>query len=109
MGGNKMRADTMHVNKLPVLDQSSYMKAGGDPNIFYYHSYYELMKDEALIIKAFIPPQCRFWNFQLNNHWMESLDYRYHNIHTNNFLAQPDDDDPASYTIIISHRHPTCK
>ena len=54
--GNRMRKDKENVNKLPVLeDQSVYMKAGGDPNIFYYHSYYELMKDEALIIKAIIP------------------------------------------------------
>merc|ERR1712087_208004 len=44
--GKRMR-ESADVNKLPVLeDQTEYMNAGGDPNIFYYHSYYELMKDE---------------------------------------------------------------
>ena len=26
------------------------------------------------------PPECDSWNFQLNNYWMELLDYRYFNI-----------------------------
>ena len=102
--GNKMRSDKEHVNKLPVMDQSSYMKAGGDPNIFYYHSYYELIEDEALIIKAFIPQQCLFWNFQLNNHWMESLDYSHFPIHINGDRAVYDEDngDKCVY-IVVSH------
>ena len=51
-------------------------EAGGDPNIRYYHSYWKLSAGEVLRIRA-RPPPCRCWNFQLNNHWMESLDYRY--------------------------------
>ena len=50
--------------------------AGGDPNIRYYHSYWRLPAGMALRIRV-RPPPCRCWNFQLNNHWMESLDYRY--------------------------------
>jgi len=37
---------------------------------------------------------------QINNIWMESLDYRYHNIHTNNGLAELNEDD--SVTVIVS-------
>ena len=48
----------------------------GDPNICYYHSYWKLAPDEALVIEV-TPPECESWNFQLDNHWMESLDYRY--------------------------------
>ena len=37
---------------------------------------------------------------------MESLDYRYHTVHTNSSLARPNDDDDSSYTIIVSHEDP---
>ena len=55
------------------------------------------------------PPPCRCWNFQLNNHWMESLDYRHHQVHTNNVLATPDPDGTGWYTIIVSHEDPNTK
>merc|ERR1719464_1371101 len=80
------------------------MNAGGDPNIYYYHSYYELIKDEALIIKAFIPEKCLFWNFQLNNHWMESLDYTHFPIHINGDRAQyAEEDGRKCVYIVVTH------
>ena len=82
-----------HCNQLPLFDQKKSDKAGGDPNIRYYHSYYKLAKDEVLVIDANVPkaeldPHAGMWNFQLNNHWMEALDYRYDRIHTNMYLAK---------------------
>ena len=50
-----------------------------------------------------VPPRCRMWNFQLNNHWMESLDYRHHPVHTNSSLATPDADGLGGYTIVVAH------
>lgn len=92
-----------HVNELPLFDQEKSNKAGGDPNIRYYHSYWSLGPDEALVIEA-TPPACEAWNFQLNNHWMESLDYRYYNIHINGYLAtyRPD----GSVCVVVAHRQP---
>jgi len=81
-----------HTNQLPLFDQERSNKAGGDPNIRYYHSYWLLLPGEALVIRA-RPPPCRSWNFQLNNHWMESLDYRYHPVHTNSTLARYDENE----------------
>jgi len=97
-----------HQNQLPLFDPIRSLKAGGDPNIRYYHSYWRLEKDKVLRIKV-RPPPCRCWNFQLNNHWMESLDYRHHSVHTNNSLARPDDHDETSYTILVSHHNPNTR
>ena len=94
-----------HTNTLPLFDQQRSNQAGGDPNIRYYHSYWRLAPGEVLRIRA-RPPPCRAWNFQLNNHWMESLDYRYHRVHTNSTLARPDEDDPGAVTILVSHSDP---
>jgi hypothetical protein len=92
-----------HTNELPKFDDSISMGAGGDPNICYYHSYWELGPDEALVIDA-IPPECDAWNFQLDNHWMESLDYRFHKIHVNKHTAVYADD--GSVRIIVAHSDP---
>ena len=90
-------------NSLDTVDQTMFFKAGGDPTIFYLHGWWELKPGEALKITTHIP-ECEGWNFQLNNIWMESLDYRYHNIHTNNKLAEYNAD--GTVTIIVSETDP---
>lgn len=92
-----------HPNRLPRFDPALSDSMGGVPHIAYYHSYWELGPDEALVIRA-VPPPCDHWNFQLNNHWMESLDYRYHRIHTNSALATPEPD--GSIELWVAHRDP---
>lgn len=64
-----------HTNQLPLFDQATSDAVGGDPTIRYFHSYWSLASDEALIVHA-QPPECTFWNMQINNHFSESLDYR---------------------------------
>ncbi len=92
-----------HTNELPRFDDSISMAAGGDPNICYYHSYWKLAPDEALVIEV-TPPECSSWNFQLDNHWMESLDYRYFRISINKHTAAYRDD--GSVQITVAHRDP---
>ncbi|MBY0425688.1 MAG: hypothetical protein K2Q22_08640, partial [Cytophagales bacterium] len=75
-----------HANQLPIFSPEVSNAAGGDPSIIYHHSYWKLAEDEALVIK-FLPPECESWNFQLNNYWMESLDYRYFPISINKHTA----------------------
>jgi hypothetical protein len=90
-------------NQLPPFDPEIARAAHGDPNIAYFHGYWELEEDEALVVEV-KPPRCDYWNFQLNNHWMESLDYRYHPVAVNHKGARYRDD--GSVQIVIAHRDP---
>ena len=92
-----------HSNTLPRFDQQVSNHAGGDPNIAYYHSHWQLQSDEALVIDV-VPPACRHWNFQLNNYWMESLDYRFFTIHLNKHTAKTTAD--GAVRIVVAHRDP---
>ena len=89
-----------HRNALPLGDQSFFQAAGGDPKIFYLHGYFDFNSDHYLEIKTEVPT-CEFWNFQLENYWMESLDYRHYPIHINSVTAKLDSE--SSVTIIVSH------
>lgn len=90
-------------NAFAQQDQQVYQRTGGDPALFYVHGYWQLAPDEALVVS--IPKvEGEFWNFQVNNYWMESLDYRYHLIHLNKRSASYDADGGA--TLVIAHRDP---
>jgi len=90
-------------NELPEFDPSTSISAHGDPNITYYHGFWKLEPDEALVIEV-TPPECDYWNFQLNNYWMESLDYRYYTIAVNKHEAKYRDD--GSVRIVVAHENP---
>lgn len=92
-----------HANQLPQFSPEVSNAAGGDANIIYYHSYWNLKDDESLVI-TFTPPDCETWNFQLNNYWMESLDYRYYPICVNKYAAVTESD--GSIRIIVSKNNP---
>jgi hypothetical protein len=91
------------MNELPLFDRKVATAAGGAPHIAYYHGYWRLQPDEALVIEV-KPPVCDYWNFQLNNHWMESLDYRYHTISINRHAAKLGAD--GSVRVVVAHRDP---
>jgi hypothetical protein len=92
-----------HSNELPRFDPEVSNQAGGDPNIAYYHSHWKLEEDEALVVDV-VPPRCETWNFQLNNYWMESLDYRYSTIHLNKHTAIPFPD--GAVRLVVAHEDP---
>ena len=50
------------------------------------------------------PPECEFWNFQLDNYWMESLDYRYAPVWVNSHTAKYNADGSATITIARENR-----
>jgi hypothetical protein len=92
-----------HTNQLPLFDPEISNEAGGDASILYYHSHWKLAPDEALVINV-KPPECDSWNFQLNNYWMESLDYRYFHVCINKASAVYNPD--GSVTVVVAQRQP---
>ncbi len=91
------------VNQLPRFDQAKSDAVGGDPQMAYYHSYWQLNPGKALVVEA-TPPECTTWNFVLANHWLESLDYRQSRIHVNKHTAyyRPDN----SVRVIVASEDP---
>ena len=78
-------------NRIYAGDQAVWQRAGGDPKIWYGHAYFDLAPGEAWVIKA-TPPQCRMWNFQIDNWWMESLDHVHQKVWINNSQARLEPD-----------------
>ncbi len=92
-----------HPNEVRDWGQEMFIKAGGDPAIFYVHGYWSLASDEALVLEV-AEPDAEHWNIQINNWWMESLDYRYHPICINKHSAKRNAD--GGLTFVIAHRDP---
>lgn len=90
-----------HPNQFPAIDQSMFQKGGGAKDIYYAHTYWELAEDEAWVIEV-TPPDCYYWNFQLDNWWMESLDYRFQQISVNKHSARLEAD--GSVRIVCASR-----
>ena len=91
-------------NTLPLMDPAIASSVGGDANILYCHGYWQLQDDEVLVIEVDRIPDCDTWNIQVNNYWMESLDYRHHNICINKHSAHYNAD--GGVTLFLAHRAP---
>ena len=98
------RYKAKHTNLLPEDDQALCQRAGGDPNIHYYQTYWELAPDEALLIELDDIPACETWNLQVSNHWMQSLDYRFFKVCVNKFNAHYEPD--GRVNIVLAHEDP---
>ena len=80
-----------HPNQFAAIDQSMFQKGGGAKDIYYAHSYWQIGPDDAWVIEV-TPPDCYYWNFQLDNWWMESLDHVHQKIWINGSQAQYEED-----------------
>ena len=88
-------------NSLPLWDQAFCHAVGGDPNITYYHGHFRLSSDEVMVITLPSIPECQTWNLQVDNYWMESLDYRYHKIAINRHTATVNADGSVDIHIAV--------
>jgi hypothetical protein len=93
-------------NTLPLWDQAFCQMVGGDPNILYYHGHFKLHNEDAMVITLPSIPACQTWNIQVDNYWMESLDYRYHRVSLNQ--AQATVNANGSVTLVLSATDPGC-
>ncbi|MFP6663435.1 MAG: hypothetical protein VCC00_04465 [Deltaproteobacteria bacterium] len=92
-----------HKHEIRPIPEELIAFAQGDPNTSYNYSYWELGEGEALFIE-FEPPECEYWNLQIGNHWLESLDYFHHDTHVNQATAVADAD--GLVRVIIAHSDP---
>jgi hypothetical protein len=90
-----------HPNQILHIDQAMFQKGGGSPDIYYAHGYFQIAADEAWVIRV-RPPACRYWNFQVDNWWMESLDYRHLRVAVNKHEARLDPD--GQLTLVVAER-----
>ena len=85
-------------NAFAPFPQETCYRTGGDPLIYYLHGYWQVGPDEALVIDTDVP-ECEIWNFQLDNYWMESLDYRYLPACWNKHTAKYNADGSVTFVI----------
>jgi hypothetical protein len=80
------RSFMAHEHEIRPIDPKLAAFAQGDPNTQYLYGYWELARDEAFVIDL-EPPECDYWNLQIGNHWLESLDFMHHTTHINQATA----------------------
>ena len=86
-------------NTLQTVEGSPLREEGTDPNTCYLYGYWSIGVDEALVVETHVQ-SCELWTFQINNYWMESLDYRHHRISLNKQSARYNRD--GSVTLVIA-------
>jgi hypothetical protein len=92
-----------HPNLLAELPDHMRAAAHTDPNLAYYNGYWTLEPGEALAVEV-MPPNCEYWSFQLNNIWLESLEFRKYRVQLNKHSAAYGPD--GSIKIVVSERDP---
>ncbi len=86
------------------IDPSLLAVAQGDPNTDYLYGYWELAPRQAFEIRLEPPDSFEYWNLQIGNHWLESLDFRHHATHVNHHTAVREED--GSVRIVVARRDP---
>jgi len=90
-------------NEILPLPPELARQASGDPSTRYHNGYFELGPDEALVVDL-EPPRCEYWNLQLCNHWLESLDFMAVTSHVNHRTAVADAQ--GRVRAVVAHRDP---
>lgn len=81
-----------HPFEIREIDPKFLAVAQGDPNTTYHYAYWELADDEVYTIELEPPARFDYWNLQIGNHWLESLDHLHYSTHVNHETAHVDED-----------------
>lgn len=87
-------------NRIDPIAERLASAARGDPFTHYYGGYFEIDPDEMLMVEL-TPPACEYWNLQLCNHWLESLDYERHTTAVNHHTAVANPDGKVRIAIAL--------
>jgi hypothetical protein len=92
-----------HRHEIREIDPALLAVAQGDPNTRYCYGYWEIGEDEAFVIDL-DPPECEYWNLQIGNHWLESLDFMSFPTHVNHATAVTDAD--GHVRVVVARQDP---
>lgn len=90
-------------NAINSFDKARESQAGGVVAGSALECYWAVQPDEALIIEL-NPVEAVFWNFEFNDFWLCSMDYRYRLSSLNNAQAVLEED--GSLRVVIAHHDP---
>ena len=93
-----------HTHEVRPLDPKFLAVAQGDPSTSYNYSYWQIGEDEAFVVDLQPPENCSYWNLQIGNHWLESLDFMNRDTHVNQETAVRAAD--GSVRVVIAARDP---
>jgi hypothetical protein len=92
-----------HRHEVREIDPVLAAAAQGDPKTRYFYSDWQIAEDEAFVVDL-EPPPCEYWNLQIGNHWLESLDFMRFETHVNSATAVADDS--GRVRVVVAHRDP---
>lgn len=93
-----------HPFEIREIDPKFLSFAQGDPSTTYHYSYWELDEDQVYHVVLEPPERFDYWNIQIGNHWLESLDYLHYDTHVNHETAVVEAD--GSVHVVIAARDP---
>jgi hypothetical protein len=94
-----------HPNTLAQLSERVSKSAWADPNLMIMHGYWRFQPASQVLLLEIEESTllCDSWNFQLNNYWMESLDYDYFPVSLNRHTcaSRPDKAPHGKIVLVI--------
>ena len=90
-------------NKFKLMNSERMATVLGDSNYSYIVSGFIIEWNQALVVEI-TPPKCSYWSLTAYNYWLETFDYRFHNVAVNSANAFVSKN--GTIRVVISERDP---